>query len=275
MTCYDLHTHSSASDGSLSPKELVSRAVQQGVDVLALTDHDGTEGLAEAQFAAKSAGLTLVSGVEISATWGKSNVHIVGLNIDKNNAALQHGLTELRDYRVRRAQQIAKHLEQAGIPGALEGASRYASPVMLGRLHFAQFLVEKGYADSLNGVFKRYLVKNKPGYVTSSWASLQQATDWIKQAGGQAVIAHPARYKMTASKLKRLLSEFKDYGGAGLEVVSGRQHPEEIKTLAKYANDFSLLASCGSDFHSPDNTWIELGRLNPMPESVTPIWSTW
>lgn len=275
MTCYDLHTHSSASDGSLTPKDLVTRAVQHEVDVLALTDHDGTEGIAEAQLAAKTAGLTLISGVEISATWGKSNVHIVGLNIDKNNAALQDGLTELRNYRVWRAQQIAKHLEQAGIHGALEGASRYASPVMLGRLHFAQFLVEKGYADSLNSVFKRYLVKNKPGYVTSSWASLKQATGWIQQAGGQAVIAHPARYKMTASKLKRLLSEFKDYGGVGLEVVSGRQHPEEIKTLANYANNFSLLASCGSDFHSPENAWIELGRLNPMPESVIPIWSTW
>jgi predicted metal-dependent phosphoesterase TrpH len=146
---------------------------------------------------------------------------------------------------------------------------------MLGRVHFAKFLVDKGHAKNINDVFKRYLVRNKPGYVSGEWATLAQAVNWINGAGGQAVIAHPARYKMTATKLRRLITEFKELGGVGLEVVSGRQHPEEIKILAKLANDFNLLASCGSDFHSPDNTWVELGRLPELPSSVNPIWKKW
>ena len=146
---------------------------------------------------------------------------------------------------------------------------------MLGRVHFAKFLVEAGHAKSIGDVFKRYMVRNKPGYVSGEWASLEQAVTWINDAGGQAVIAHPARYKMTATKLRRLVTEFKHLGGAGIEVVSGRQHPEEIKNLAKLANDFELLASRGSDFHSPDNTWVELGRIPDLPTNVTPIWQSW
>jgi len=275
MTCYDLHSHSTASDGSLSPEDLIARTIEQGVDVLALTDHDGTEGLAEAKQAVKDTDLTLISGVEISVTWGKNTVHILGLNIDSDTDSLQQGLTKLRDYRIGRAQEIAKRLDKSGISGALEGARKYASDIMLGRLHFAKFLVEQGYAKNINDVFKRYLVRNKPGYVPGEWASLADAVNWINEAGGQAVIAHPARYRITATKLRRLVTEFKEIGGVGFEVVSGRQHPEEIKTLARIAEQFELLASCGSDFHTPDNTWVELGRLPPLPESCVPVWSTW
>lgn len=275
MTCYDLHSHSTVSDGSLSPEHLVARAIEQGVDVLALTDHDGTEGITAAQAAAQGTNLSLVTGVEISVTWGSSTIHILGLKVDHKNAALQKGLKKIRDYRKERAVKIADRLEKSGISGAYEGASQYASPVMLGRVHFAKFLVDKGHAKNINDVFKRYLVRNKPGYVSGEWATLAQAVNWITGAGGQAVIAHPARYKMTATKLRRLITEFKESGGVGLEVVSGRQHPEEIKTLAKLANDFNLLASCGSDFHSPDNTWVELGRIPELPSSVNPIWKKW
>ena len=275
MTCYDLHSHSTVSDGSLSPEHLVARAIEQGVDVLALTDHDGTEGITAAQAAAQGTNLSLVTGVEISVTWGSSTIHILGLKVDHKNAALQKGLEKIRDYRKERAVKIAERLEKLGISGAYEGASQYASPVMLGRVHFAKFLVDKGHAKNINDVFKRYLVRNKPGYVSGEWATLAQAVNWITGAGGQAVIAHPARYKMTATKLRRLITEFKESGGVGLEVVSGRQHPEEIKTLAKLANDFNLLASCGSDFHSPDNTWVELGRIPELPSSVNPIWKKW
>ena len=275
MTCYDLHCHSTASDGSLSPESLIARAVEQGVDVLALTDHDGTEGIAQAQQAALNTTLSVIPGVEISVTWGSNTVHIIGLNVDKNNVELEQGLKEIRHYRQQRAEKIAERLEKSGISGAYEGASQYVSPVMLGRVHFAKFLVEAGHAKSINDVFKRFMVRNKPGYVSGEWASLEQAVTWINQAGGQAVIAHPARYKMTATKLKRLIAEFKTYGGAGIEVVSGRQHPEEIKTLAKLAKDFELLASRGSDFHSPDNTWVELGRIPELPKGVTPIWQIW
>ena len=275
MTCYDLHSHSTVSDGSLSPEHLVARAIDQGVDVLALTDHDGTEGIIAAQAAAQGTKLSLVTGVEISVTWGSSTIHILGLKVDHKNEALQKGLKKIRDYRKERAFKIAERLEKSGISGAYEGASQYASPVMLGRVHFAKFLVDKGHAKNINDVFKRYLVRNKPGYVSGEWATLAQAVNWINGAGGQAVIAHPARYKMTATKLRRLITEFKELGGVGLEVVSGRQHPEEIKILAKLANDFNLLASCGSDFHSPDNTWVELGRLPELPSSVNPIWKKW
>lgn len=274
MTCYDLHTHSTASDGSLSPELLINRAIEQGVEVLALTDHDGVEGIDEAMSAARNTDLTLISGVEISVSWGNQTVHIVGLNIDHQNEALREGLAQLRQYRVGRAKEIAQRLEKAGISGAYEGASQYASPVMLGRVHFAKFLVENNYAKDIRDVFKRYLVRNKPGYVPGEWTSLKQAVEWINQAGGQAVIAHPARYKMTATKRRRLLTEFKQVGGVGLEVASGRQHPEEVKVLAKLANDFDLLASCGSDFHSPDN-WSELGLISHLPSTVEPVWTRW
>ena len=261
MTCYDFHSHSIASDGALSPEALIARAIAQGVDVLALTDHDGTEGIVAAQMAAQNTNLTLIPGVEISVTWGGSTVHIIGLNVDANNDTLQQGLMEMRTYRINRAAKMAERLEKAGIVGALEGARKYASDVMLGRLHFAQFLVEYGHAKDISDVFKRFLVRNKPGYVAGEWASLTDAVTWITAAGGQAVIAHPARYKMTATKLRRLISEFKEAGGVGFEVVSGRQHPEEVKNLARLAEQFELLASCGSDFHTPDNTWVELGHL--------------
>jgi len=274
MTCYDLHSHSTASDGSLTSAQLIARAIEQGVDVLALTDHDGTEGIAEAQQAVQDTDLTLIPGVEISVTWGNGTVHILGLNIDPDNSELQQGLTAMRDFRVGRAHEIAKRLDKAGITGALEGARKYASEVMLGRLHFAKFLVEQHYAKDIQDVFKRYLVRGKPGYVPGQWTTLNEAVSWIKAAGGQAVIAHPARYKITATKLRRLIEEFKEAGGVGFEVVSGRQHPEEVKHLARLAEKFELLASCGSDFHTPDS-WAELGKLSPLPESCTPIWSKW
>ena len=273
MTCYDLHSHSTASDGSLSPTELVARAIEHNVDVLALTDHDGTEGVTEARQAVQGSSLRLISGVEISVTWGGTTIHIVGLNIDIGNRTLQQGLSDMRHYRIGRAEEIAKRLDKAGIPDALEGARKYASDIMLGRVHFAKFLVEHDYAKDINDVFKRYLVRNKPGYVPGEWASLEDAVNWITSAGGQAVIAHPARYKITATKLRRLIGEFKEAGGIGFEVVSGRQHPEEIKTMAALAEKFELFASRGSDFHSPDNTWVELGRLPELPESCVPIWS--
>ena len=275
MTVYDLHCHSNASDGALSPADLLSRAAAQGVDVLALTDHDGTEGIAEAREAAAALPLTLIAGVEISVTWGANTVHIVGLNIETDNPTLQTGLTRLRDYRRGRAQEIGKRLEKAGISGAYQGARQYASETMLGRMHFAQFLVENGYAKDTREVFKKFLVRNKPGYVPGDWADLEDALNWIHVAGGQAVIAHPARYKMTATKLRRLISEFKELGGAGFEGCSGLQHADEIRHLATLANKYELLASCGSDFHSPAQSWTELGKISPLPASVTPIWSTW
>ena len=275
MTQYDLHTHSTASDGSLTPSELVARAQQQGVTHLALTDHDGTEGIAEARQAAAARGITLIPGVEISTTWRNSTVHIVGLNIDVENNELQGGLAMLREYRQQRAYKMAEKLEKAGIRDALAGAQKYASKTLLGRVHFARYLIETGHASDMKDVFKRFLVKNKPGYVASQWVSLADAVTWIKAAGGQAVVAHPARYKLTATKRRQLLTDFKQLGGDAMEVSSGFQHPEEVRTMARLAEAFELLASCGSDFHSPDKGWNEIGKMAALPPFVTPIWNQW
>ncbi|AFJ03406.1 metal-dependent phosphoesterase [Methylophaga frappieri] len=272
---YDLHCHSNASDGALPPADLVHLAVEKGVDVLALTDHDGTEGIMAARQAAASLPIQLVAGLEISVTWSQTTIHIVGLHVDINNTMLQQGLARLRDYRRDRALAIAHRLDKAGIPDAYAGASQYASETMLGRMHFAQFLVDQGHAKDTRDVFKRFLVRNKPGYVPGNWADLDQALDWIHGAGGQAVIAHPARYKITATKLRRLIADFKACGGEGFEVCSGRQHADEVRHLATLANRHELLASCGSDFHSPAQSWTELGKITPLPASVTPIWSNW
>jgi hypothetical protein len=242
---------------------------------LALTDHDGTEGIVEAIKAAKQHDMTLIPGVEISVTWHGSGVHIVGLGLDINNERLQSGLYDLREYRRERAKNIALKLEKVGIKGAYEGAQQYASETMLGRVHFARFLVDKGHASDVQSVFKQFLVKNKPGYVASQWTSLDNAVEMITAAGGQAVIAHPARYKMTATKRRKLFTAFQALGGEAVEVSSGHQHPEEVRTMGRLVKQFGLKASCGSDFHSPDTAWRDVGKMTDLPHDVTPIWSTW
>ncbi|MEJ2347500.1 MAG: PHP domain-containing protein [Gammaproteobacteria bacterium] len=270
---YDLHCHSTASDGTLEPEELVRHARSKGVDVLALTDHDTTAGVAQASAAARACGVLLVPGVEISVTWNRRTVHIVGVNVDPADEPLQRGLAGLRAFRRWRAQEIARRLDKAGIPGAEEGARRYAGGAIVGRTHFARFLVGAGHARQLRDVFKRFLVKDKPGYVPGQWASLADAVAWIRGAGGMAVIAHPARYGLTATKLRGLLGEFRDTGGEGLEVVTGSHSPQEILAMAGYAKGFGLLASCGSDYHGPEDPWIEMGRLPALPETCTPVWA--
>ena len=272
---YDLHSHSTASDGTLTPSELVARAESAGVEVLALTDHDTTAGLEEAGAVARASSLCLVAGVEVSVTWGGQVVHVVGLGIDAGTEALQAGLAELREFRQWRAGEIARRLQREGIEGAYEGARSHARGGLLSRTHFARFLVDRGYAEDMRKVFKHYLTKGKPGHVAGEWAELERAVEWICQAGGEAVIAHPARYSMTRSKLKRLLGEFREVGGVALEVVSSSHSRDEIFAMAKHATDHRLLASVGSDFHSPETPWAALGRLQPLPSTVTPIWSGW
>jgi 3',5'-nucleoside bisphosphate phosphatase len=275
MISYDLHSHSTASDGTLSPSELVRRASAAGVDVLALTDHDSTAGLQEARVEAQRLGLSLVNGCEISVTWSGSTLHILGLNLSPDCSQLQTGLEEIREYRHWRAEEIARKLEKAGIKGALEGASKLAKGNLVSRTHFAHFLVNNGYAENVRSVFKKYLVKNKPGFVQGRWASLENVMGWIKAANGQAVIAHPARYQLSRTKLVRLLNEFIELGGVGIEVVSGSHSKDESFTMAKLAADHGLLASAGSDFHGPENPWIELGKLPNLPNGCKPIWHDW
>lgn len=271
---YDLHSHSTASDGTLSPAELVARAAKSGVNVLALTDHDTTAGLSAALTEAHKRGLQLVHGVEISVTWRRQTIHVVGLNIDPGYEPLQQGLAGLCEFRVWRAQEIARRLQRDGIEGALEGARALAKGTIISRTHFAHFLVAQGCAPTLRDVFKHYLVRNKPGYVSGQWAELEQVLSWVRGAGGQAVIAHPARYNLSATKMRTLIGEFQECGGEGFEVVSGSHNRNDCYAMAGHAERFGLLASCGSDYHGPENPWVKLGRLMEFPPGCNPIWES-
>lgn len=271
----DLHSHSTASDGVLSPSQLVRHAQTQGIEMLALTDHDSTAGLAEAAQTAHAIRLRLVPGVEVSVTWGHDVVHVVGLNIDATHIELQQGLAGLRQFRDWRAEEIARKLARHGIASAYEGAKAYAQGEIVGRTHFARFLVEQGHARSIREVFRSFLVRGKPGYVPGQWASLEQAVAWITGAGGQAVVAHPARYKLSSQQLGSMLSQFKECGGAGIEVVSGSHTADDCANMARYAKRFGLLASVGSDYHGPETSWLDLGRLPLLPAGCRAIWETW
>lgn len=272
---YDLHTHSTASDGTLSPTELLKRAKQHGVSVLALTDHDSTEGVAEAQKEALAQGVVLIPGVEMSVSWDPYVIHMVGLGIDTACQELQQGLSGLRQERMERAVEMGQRLHKSGIEGAYEGAMELCNGRLISRSHFAKFLVDKGHVDDVSKVFKKYLVSGKPGYVKGSWATLEQAVTWIKLAGGQAVIAHPARYPFTRTKLRNLIGEFKELGGEAIEVVSGNYTKDNCYTMARHAKDFELKGSVGSDFHGPEYSRLELGRVLDIPEGVVPIWHDW
>ena len=275
LTVYDLHSHSTASDGFYSPTDLVQRAATAGVKVLSLTDHDTTAGLPEADIAAQGAGIDLVPGVEISVTWEKKTLHVVGLNIDAQHAPLQTGLSQLQQIRADRALEMGARLEKAGIPGIFEEAQAMVGEGMITRTHFAHCLARRGLAADVRDVFGRYLTAGKPGYVSTRWADIADATQWIRDAGGVAVLAHPHRYKLTGSWLRRLLGEFKEMGGEGLEVLSGTASPGEVQSSAALATRFSLLASCGSDFHGPDEGWPKLGRLPALPAGLEPVWKAW
>lgn len=273
--CYDLHSHSTCSDGTLSPAKLVERAADQGVNVLALTDHDTTEGLEEAGEVARRVGLTLVPGVEISASWQGRVIHVVGLHIDPVNRALQAGLKLLRQRRTERGREIGIRLENAGIKGAFEGASRFVGGSILSRTHFARYLVASGYVADISKAFRKYLGRNKPGHVVCEWVELEQCVDWILGAGGQAVIAHPARYPVGSGVMRTFLHEFRQHGGEAIEVVTGSQKPQDRERFARFANEFGLFASSGSDFHGPEYPWRELGRLETLPAACEPIWHSW
>jgi len=273
---YDLHSHSTASDGTLSPSELVKHAAEMSVDVLALTDHDTLAGLAEAQQTADELGITLIPGVEISVTWANWTVHIVALGVDPQCQVLRQGLAELQAFRDWRAEEIARRLdEKVGIRGALEGAKALAKGKLVSRTHFARFLLEQGHVKDMQEAFTKYLKGGRPAFVPGQWSSLEDTLGWIQQAGGQAVIAHPARYDFTATKLRRLIGEFIECGGCGLEVVSGSHSKNDYFVMANLAKRFNMLASAGSDYHGPENRWIELGRLPLLPDGCVPVWRDW
>lgn len=269
---YDFHLHSTASDGTLPPAILMARAAEAGIQTLALTDHDTTDGVAEAAEAASRLGLRLVPGVEISVTWGGMTVHILGLGVDPADAALQQGLAGLRDFRDWRAEEIGRRLAKDGIPDTFERARALSNGRLISRTHFARVLVERNLAGSVRDVFRRYLVRGRPGHVPGQWAALDEAVQWITGAGGQAVIAHPARYPLNRGQLRRLGQEFRAAGGVGFEVVSGSHSADDNRLMAIHAQGLGLLASAGSDYHGPGQSYLELGRLPPLPPGCTPLW---
>ncbi len=272
----DLHSHSRVSDGTLAPAALVRLAHERGVQLLALTDHDHLGGLAEAQREAARLGVEFVCGVEISVSWSHETVHVVGLRIDPACAALVDGLARTRAGRDERAREMGAALARAGIPGAYEGAlAHVANPALVGRTHFARFLVEQGVCGDVREVFRRYLVEGKPGFVAHRWAALADAVQWIRDAGGVAVLAHPARYRLDPNALDALIDEFQRLGGTAIEVVCGAHAPDDQKRFAAIAAARGLLASRGTDFHGPGENRVEFGQLPALPSRLEPVWSGW
>lgn len=269
----DLHSHSTVSDGTLAPQVLAARARTNGVQLWALTDHDEVGGLTDARDAALALGMDWLSGTEISVSFAGVTVHIVGLGFDPRHPAIVEGLAQVRGGRGRRAQEMADELARVGIPGTYEGALKYVgNPDLISRTHFARYLVELGVCADTNEVFRHYLAEGKPGFVPHRWASLGDAVGWIRDSGGIAVIAHPGRYRITPNEEYALFSEFKQHGGLGVEVVTGSHIPPEYEKYADMAQEFDLLASRGSDFHSPGESRIDLGALPALPARLTPVW---
>ena len=269
----DLHCHSVVSDGTLEPEELAARARANGVSLWALTDHDEIGGLARARDAALALGMSYLTGAEISVSFIGTTVHIVGLGFDALDPGLSAGLESTRGGRHARALDMAEGLARVGIRGAFEGALKYVgNPDLISRTHFARYLVEAGICGDTSEVFSKYLTEGKPGFVPHRWASLRDAVGWITRAGGVAVIAHPARYKFTPTEEHALFTEFIGHGGQGVEVVTGSHSAAEALRYADVAIEYELLASCGSDFHGPGESRIDLGGLPPLPSNLRPVW---
>jgi len=272
MPKIDLHSHSTVSDGTYTPTELVRYAAAQGVEVMALTDHDDLGGLEEARAAAAEQSIRLVNGVEISVSWNGRTIHIVGLGVDPAHAELQAGLEKIRAGRLTRAAAIAAELDKVGISGSLEGARGFAAERIISRTHFARFLVANGHAKDVKTVFKKFLVKGRPGHVSHRWADMAEAIGWIKSSGGIAVLAHPGRYDIGKMTLHALFAAFKEAGGEAVEVVSGSHTPDQYRLFAEFAKQYGLLSSVGSDYHGPTHNYFDMGRLPPLPDGCVPVW---
>lgn len=271
----DLHNHSYYSDGVLSPSEVITLAKAEGCDMFSLTDHDTTDGLLEAQNQANAIGLKLIHGVEISAMWSNMTIHIVGLNVDINNKTLQAGLKKHQDFRQIRAEKMARGLGGAGVFNALEKVQAVAKTKMITRTHFAQMLVQEGVCKDMRSVFKRFLTGKKPGGVGGKWAEYDEVISWIHAAGGKAVLAHPLRYRMTNTKIRRLLNHLSGAGLDGVEVVTGSSSSDEITLVSQWAKEFDLLSSIGSDYHGWPNQRVRIGQLQSMPNINETIWKDW
>jgi predicted metal-dependent phosphoesterase TrpH len=269
----DLHCHSTVSDGTLEPEALAARAKANGVELWSLTDHDEVGGQHRALAAARALHLPYLTGTEISVTFADVTVHIVGLGFDPDHPALVQGLQRTRGGRSERALEMSAQLAKLGIHGAYEGALQHVgNPELISRTHFARFLVDSGVCKDTHEVFRKFLTDGKPGFVPHRWAKLGDAVGWIREAGGVAVIAHPARYDHSPTQEYALFSEFKAHGGQAVEVVTGSHSPSEFVRYADMALEFDLAASRGSDFHSPDESHCDLGALPFLEGRLQPVW---
>lgn len=270
----DLHAHTTASDGELSPEALVGAALRQGVNMLAITDHDtisAYRGLARVV----ESSLTLISGIEFSASWRRRTVHIVGLNFDLSSRRIGDAASRQQAARIERAEKMAVRLEKRGVSDILAGALEIAGDGQIGRAHFAKYLTRSGVVRTEQEAFRRYLGDGKSCDVQADWLSMEESIDVIRAAGGTAVLAHPLAYKMTRTRLGELAREFAAGGGQAIEVISGAQQPQATATLAALANEFRLRASLGSDFHREGQRWRQLGRLAELPAACIPVWDSW
>lgn len=270
--CIDLHCHSTASDGALSPEELISRAAARGVTHLALTDHDTVAGLPAAADSAAAAGLSLIAGTELSCVWRSQSIHIVGLDFDPENTDFQAALERQNANRWARARAITDKLSKIGVDDLLDKATLSANGDVPGRPHFARVLVEEGIVKDHGQAFKRYLGQGKPGDVKAFWPELEEVVQWILEAGGVAVLAHPRKYRLSATKLRALVSDFKRAGGKAIEVSISGQSSGDLGFVAELCRREKLLGSQGSDFHFPGAPWCELGRITKMPDGIEPVW---
>ncbi|MFD2230561.1 PHP domain-containing protein [Alkalimarinus sediminis] len=271
----DLHCHSTASDGSLTPSELIDLAHKKGVRHLALTDHDTVSGLDEAVLCSQSKGVNVVSGVEFSAQWNNQGIHILGLHFNRDSEVIKNAASRQEQSRFMRAQTISDRLAKKGFEGIYDLALAYSGGQAPGRPHMAAAMVEKNYVSSVSSAFKKYLGAGKIGDVKSVWPELEEVVKWIVDADGVAVIAHPRKYNMTVTKLRSLIEDFKAYGGEGLEVITSGQKQGEIGLLADLCLRYDLKGSIGSDFHTPAQPWVQLGAIPSLPKSVIPVWSEW
>ncbi len=270
----DLHTHSDASDGCLAPQALLALAAQNRVDVVSITDHDTTAAYPRLGGDPPS-GMQLVAGIELSTTWAGRGIHVVGLNIDPVNPVLQRDIARQQAARRARAETIAARLAKLGVADAMAGARRSADGAGIGRPHFARHLVEIGFVKDTASAFRKYLGAGKPGDVRANWAPLADVVRSIESAGGTAVLAHPAKYGLTTTKLRLLLEEFVAVGGRAIEVVCGSQTPAVTRRIADLARDFGLAASSGSDFHGPETAWSSPGRTAALPRDIEKVWELW
>jgi predicted metal-dependent phosphoesterase TrpH len=273
---FDLHNHSTCSDGLLTPTQLIELAARTGTDAIALTDHDNTDGLEEAEKAARRAGIGFVPGVEISVSWGDTTLHVVGLKVDPSSAVLRAGLAQIRSGRLGRAKQIGAALAKIGFPDTFDAAMELArNETLLSRTHFARHLVERGAVRDIQQAFDKYLARGKAAYVSHRWAQLKDAVQWIRASGGTAVLAHPGRYDLKPMMRDEMLQQFKAFGGTAIEVITGSHRPEQYALWQREALEHGFLASRGADFHGPGESPCEPGRLPPLGGALTPVWSSW